>query len=334
MLKQVFFLTMNKIRKLLFLVSLLTIFATSYAYADNMKMSHLIMHDNMTNAMMNDEMMEHPLQQIKHGVLAHDVKCNMSFIVIFKFSDGSPACVKPSSASVLVMRGWASSEDSKMNHNMADMQSMMNHTVSNDTMKKDKGMTMNDMENKSMIKTMSGNNMNTPDNSSQMLQSTMDESKYPNAPILVGISDYINTTPAKLAQDIKGKVVVYDFWTFDCINCIHTLPHVVDLSNKYLGKDVLVIGIHSPETFFEKDRNNVQDAVNRYNIKYPVVLDNDFQTWNAFGNHYWPHVYIADAQGKIRYDHIGEGAYDEIDNTVADLLLEKENQEPKELTMG
>jgi thiol-disulfide isomerase/thioredoxin len=314
---------MNKIKKLLFLVSMLMIFATSYAYADN-----------MTNAMMNDNMMENPLQQVKHGVLAHDVKCNTGFVLIFKSIDGSPACVKPSSASILVMRGWASSEDSMMNHNMADMQSMMNHTMANDTMKKDNEMTMNDMENKSMTQTMSGNNMNTPDNSSQIPQSTVDESQYPSAPALVGITGYINTTPSKLADDMKGKIIVYDFWTFDCINCIHTLPHVVDLSNKYLGKGVLVIGIHSPETFFEQDLNNVQDAVNRYNIQYPVVLDNDFQTWNAFGNHYWPHVYIADAQGKIRYDHIGEGAYDEIDNTVASLLLEKENQEPREIAMG
>jgi hypothetical protein len=107
----------------------------------------------------------------------------------------------------------------------------------------------------------------------------------------------------------------------------------VDLSNKYLGK-ALVIGVHSPETIVEKDPANVRDAVHRYNIQYPVVLDSDFQTWNAFGNHYWPHVYIVDSHGKIRADYIGEGSYDEINKTVGDLILEQDKQNPKELVMG
>ncbi len=296
---------MKKIEKSLLIVSVLTLFTTSYVYADNMKMNDSMMHNNMTNVMMKDHMVEFPLKQIKHGVLAHDVKCKTSFTLILKSSDRSPACVKISSVNALVIRGWAMSEDSMMkimNQNMTSTQGMTNHTMANET--------------------------------PQMSQSAIDESQYPDAPALVGISDYINTTPAKLAQDIKGKVVVYDFWTFNCINCIHTLPHVVDLYNKYLSKHVLVIGIHSPETFVEKDPNNVRGAVQRYNIEYPVVIDSEFQTWNAFGNHYWPHIYIADAQGKLRYDHIGEGAYDEIDKTVASLLLEQENQKPKELVMG
>ena|SRR5438309_5161520 len=323
---------MKKIERLLLLVSMLTVFTTSYTYADNMKMNDSMMHNNMTNGMMKDQMMDYPLKQIKHGILAHDVKCKTGFMLILKSVDGSPACVKVSSAIVLVMRGWAMSEDSMMkimNQNMTSMQGMMNHAMANETITEDKVMIMHNMENKSMTKTMPGEKMKMPNESKQMPQSKMDESPYSNAPTLVGISDYINTTPAKLAQGIKGKVVVYDFWTFNCLNCIHTLPHVVDLNNKYMTKGVLVIGIHSPETAFEKDLNNVKDAVQKYNIKYPVVTDNEFQTWNAFGNHYWPHVYISDAQGKLRYDHIGEGAYDEIDNTVASLLLEQENQKPK-----
>jgi thiol-disulfide isomerase/thioredoxin len=327
---------MKKIVELLFLVSVLTVFTTSYAYADNMKMNDSMLRNNITNGIMNDQMMEHPLKQIKHGVLAHDVKCKTGFTVVLKSTDESPACVRTSSASVLVMRGWAMTEDSMMkimNQNMTSMQGMMTRTMTKKTMKED-GMVMNNMENKSMTKTMPGDNMKTPNDSNQTTQSSMDGSKYPNAPALVGISDYINTTPSKLAQDIKGKVVVYDFWTFNCINCIHTLPHVVDLNNKYLAKGVLVIGIHSPETVFEKDLNNVKDAVHKYNIQYPVVTDNEFQTWNAFGNHYWPHIYISDAQGKLRYDHIGEGAYGEIDNTIGGLLLEQEKQKPKELVMG
>ncbi|MDE1826626.1 MAG: redoxin domain-containing protein [Thaumarchaeota archaeon] len=319
---------MKKIEKLLLLVSTMTVFTTSYAYADNMKMNDSMMPGNMTNGMMNSQVMDSPLQQIKHGILAHDVKCNTGFTLILKLDDGSPACVKSSTVNILVMRGWAMSEDSTMktiNQNMTGMQDMANHTMTNETMKEDKEMAINNMENKSMTGAMPENNMKTPNDSQQMYQSSMGESKYPDAPALVGISDYINTTPEKLAQEMKGKIIVYDFWTFNCINCIHTLPHVVDLSNKYLGKDVLVIGIHSPETFFEKDPNNVKDAIHRYNIQYPVVIDNEFQTWNAFGNHYWPHVYISDSHGKIRYDHIGEGAYDEIDKTVADLLLEQDS---------
>jgi thiol-disulfide isomerase/thioredoxin len=327
---------MKKIEKSLLLVLVLTVFTTSYAYADNMTMNDSKMSHNMKNEMMIDHVMDYPLKQIKHGVLVHDVKCNTGFTLILKSIDGSPACVRNSSVNGLVMRGWAMSKDSMMkimNQNMTGMQHIMNQTLANGSMKDDRGMAMSKMKNKSMTETMPGDKKMSNE-SPQMSLSKVDESQYPNAPTLVGISDYINTTPAKLAQEMKGNVVVYDFWTFNCINCIHTLPHVVDLNNKYQGKGVLVIGIHSPETFFEKDPNNVKDAVQKYNIKYPVVIDSEFQTWNAFGNHYWPHIYVADAYGKIRYDHIGEGAYDEIDNTVASLLLEQENQKPKELAMG
>jgi thiol-disulfide isomerase/thioredoxin len=327
---------MKKIEKSLPFVLILIVSGTSYAYADNMKMNDSMMNSTMTNGIMKDQMMASPLNQIKHGVLVHDVKCKTGFALILKSSDRSPACVKYSSVNVLVMRGWAMNEGSIMkilNQNLASRQNMTNHAMANGTMNESKEMTANNMKDKSMVETMPGTKMKIPNDPSQTTQSSV-ESQYPNAPALIGISDYINTTPTKLAQEMKGKVVVYDFWTFNCINCIHTLPHVVDLSNKYIGKGVLVIGIHSPETFFEKDPNNVLDAVHRYNIQYPVVTDNEFQTWNAFGNHYWPHIYIADPQGKIRYDHIGEGAYDEVDNTVAKLLLEQENQEPKESVMG
>ena len=321
---------------LLFLASLLTVVTTSYAYGDDIKMNDSMMHNNMTNEMVNNTMIDSPLKQIKHGILPHDVKCNAGFILVLKSDDGSPACVKASSVNLLVMRGWAMREDSAMktmSQNMTNMHDdTMKRQMANETMKGDESM-MNNMENKSMSKTLE-NNMSALGNSHKMQQSSMDESKYPTAPKLVGISDYINTTPASLAQEMKGSIVVYDFWTFNCINCIHTLPHVVDLYNKYAEKGVLVVGVHSPETFFEKDPNNVLDAVHKYGIKYPVVTDNQFQTWNAFGNHYWPHIYIADAQGKIRYDHIGEGNYDEIDQTVENLLLEQEQQRPNEPTMS
>ncbi len=297
------------------------------------------------NAMMDNKKMagsnhvEPPLKQLRHGIPIHDIKCSNEFTLVLKSTNNSPACVKSSSVHALVARGWALSEEIMMKMMNQNMTNNIKNMMENDTMMKNETMMKdnmtalkNNMENKSMGKAMSKNKM--PNDSTMTPKSSIDESRYPDAPALVGITDYINTSPANLAQDMKGKVVVYDFWTFNCINCIHTLPHVVDLSNKYMGKGVLVIGIHSPETVFEKDPNNVKDAVHRYNIQYPVVTDNEFQTWNAFGNHYWPHVYVADAQGKIRYDHVGEGAYDEIDNTVASLLLEQEKQNSKELVMG
>jgi thiol-disulfide isomerase/thioredoxin len=152
---------------------------------------------------------------------------------------------------------------------------------------------------------------------------SIDESKFPKAPELVGITGYINTTPEELKQDMKGKVILYDFWTFNCINCIHTLPYVTALDAKYADKGLLIIGIHSPETVFEKDPNNVQNAVQKFGIKYPVVLDNNYNTWTAFGNIYWPRQYLVDTSGYIRYNHIGEGNYDEIEKEVQSLLAER-----------
>ena len=283
---------------------------SAYASIDDSHMKNNLMVGKIM--MKTNGMLSSPLKQFKHGTSISDIKCKEDFSLVLKTSDGSPSCVKISSVKTLVERGWAKSHTmtGMPNHDMTSNKDSMN---SNQTMKK------------TMMQNNSSNDMST---------SAIDESQYQSAPTLVGISDYINTTPAKLAQDMKGKVIVYDFWTFNCINCIHTLSHVVDLSNKYAGKGVLVIGIHSPETFFEKDINNLKEAVEKYGIKYPVVTDNNFQTWNAFGNRYWPHVYVADPQGKIRYDHIGEGGYDEIDMTVGNLLLEQENKQPKELVMG
>ncbi len=143
------------------------------------------------------------------------------------------------------------------------------------------------------------------------------------APDLVGIADYINTTPEQLAKDIEGKVVLYDIWTYSCINCIRTLPYVTAWNEKYADEGLLVIGIHSPEFEFEKDVKNVQMAVDKHGITYPVVLDNEKQTWKAFENRYWPRKYISDHEGYIRYDHIGEGAYQETEKVIQQLLEER-----------
>ena len=151
----------------------------------------------------------------------------------------------------------------------------------------------------------------------------IDESHNFKAPDLVGISGYINTTPEDLKNAMKNKVVLYDFWTYSCINCIRTLPYLTAWNEKYADKGLLIIGVHSPEFEFEKDINNVKNAVQKYGIKYPVVLDSDHQTWSAFGNQYWPREYITDYQGYIRHDHIGEGNYDETEKMIQQLLDER-----------
>src|SRR3990172_1420953 len=153
--------------------------------------------------------------------------------------------------------------------------------------------------------------------------STIDKSRFKKAPDLVGITGYINTSPEELNAAIKDKVVLYDIWTYSCINCIRTLPYINAWNVKYADKGLLIIGIHSPEFEFEKDINNVKTAVENYGIKHPVVLDNDMKTWKAFENRYWPRKYIADSEGYIRYDHIGEGGYAETEKIIQQLLEER-----------
>ena len=152
---------------------------------------------------------------------------------------------------------------------------------------------------------------------------TIDKTRFKKAPELVGIADYINSSPEELKKDMKDKVVLYDIWTYSCINCQRTLPYIIAWNDKYADKGLLIIGIHSPEFEFEKDINNVKTAVKQFGIKYPVVLDNDMKTWKAFENRYWPRKYIADSEGYIRYDHIGEGGYAETEKIIQDLLQER-----------
>ena len=152
----------------------------------------------------------------------------------------------------------------------------------------------------------------------------IDKSSFKKAPDLVGIADYLNTTPEELSKEIEGKVVLYDIWTYSCINCIRTLPFITAWDDKYADQGLLIIGIHSPEFEFEKDIENVQLAVSKYGIQYPVILDNDKETWEAFENRYWPRKYIADHEGYIRYDHIGEGGYKETEKVIQQLLEERQ----------
>jgi cytochrome c biogenesis protein CcdA/thiol-disulfide isomerase/thioredoxin len=140
-----------------------------------------------------------------------------------------------------------------------------------------------------------------------------------HAPELAGIAGWINSQPLTLAQ-LRGKVVLLDFWTYSCINCIRTLPHVTEWYNSYKNKGLEIIGIHSPEFAFEKNKAHVEDAVKRFHITYPVALDNDYKTWRAYNNHYWPAHYLINQDGIIVTTHFGEGGYGEMENAIRALL--------------
>jgi thiol-disulfide isomerase/thioredoxin len=140
-----------------------------------------------------------------------------------------------------------------------------------------------------------------------------------SAPNFAGISNWFNSAPLNIA-DLRGKVVLVDFWTYGCVNCVNTLPHVTELYAKYKDRGLVVVGIHTPEFPFERSASNVRAALKRHGITYPVAQDNDSQTWDAYHNQYWPAQYIVDKSGKIVYRHDGEGRYDEMDKTIARLL--------------
>jgi thiol-disulfide isomerase/thioredoxin len=143
------------------------------------------------------------------------------------------------------------------------------------------------------------------------------------APDLVGISDYLNTSSDELEEKMKDKVILYDIWTYSCIYFIFTLPFITSWDEKYADNGLLIIGIHSPEFEFEKDPQNVKIAIEKYDIRYPVVMDNNMETWKAFENNYWPRKYIADHEGNLRYDHIGEGDYQKTEKIIQQLLNER-----------
>lgn len=139
------------------------------------------------------------------------------------------------------------------------------------------------------------------------------------APELMGNSAWINSPPLTIAQ-LKGKVVLIDFWTYSCINCIRTFPYLKDWYAKYHDKGLEIIGVHTPEFLFEHDLNNVKNAVAANGIKYPVVLDNDFKTWQNFQNEFWPAHYLINKEGKVVYVHFGEGDYGITENNIRFLL--------------
>jgi len=141
-------------------------------------------------------------------------------------------------------------------------------------------------------------------------------------PSLDGAVAWLNSSPLK-TKDLRGKVVVVDFWTYSCINCLRSIPYVEAWYEKYKNDGLVVIGVHTPEFAFEKDKGNVTKAVQDLKITYPVAIDSDYAIWKAFNNQYWPAHYFIDAQGNIRYHHFGEGRYDESERVIQQLLKEK-----------
>jgi cytochrome c biogenesis protein CcdA/thiol-disulfide isomerase/thioredoxin len=142
---------------------------------------------------------------------------------------------------------------------------------------------------------------------------------YGEAPDIQGINAWINTTGLS-AADLRGKVVLVDFWTYSCINCLRTLPYLKSWDERYRSKGLVIVGVHSPEFAFEHDLGNVRAAVKRLGIHYPVALDNDFATWNAYRNQYWPADYLVDQSGHVRDIHFGEGDYDKTEHDIRLLL--------------
>jgi cytochrome c biogenesis protein CcdA/thiol-disulfide isomerase/thioredoxin len=140
-------------------------------------------------------------------------------------------------------------------------------------------------------------------------------------PSLAGAVAWLNS-PALSGESLKGKVVLVDFWTYDCINCQRTLPYVKDWAKKYEKDGLVVIGVHTPEYGFERIIDNVKDQVKKLGITYPVAIDNNYVIWRNFDNQYWPAHYLIDAKGQVRYTHFGEGAYDAQEQMIQQLLQE------------
>jgi thiol-disulfide isomerase/thioredoxin len=140
-------------------------------------------------------------------------------------------------------------------------------------------------------------------------------------PPLDGATQWLNSGPLT-REGLRGKVVLIDFWTYSCINCIRALPYVESWYEKYRDQGLVVIGVHAPEFAFEKDVTNVQRAIRDFGLKYPVAVDNDYALWRAFSNEFWPAHYFVDAQGNIRHTHFGEGEYDASERVIQQLLAE------------
>jgi cytochrome c biogenesis protein CcdA/thiol-disulfide isomerase/thioredoxin len=175
---------------------------------------------------------------------------------------------------------------------------------------------------KGQLKKLNGDNGNAMPSSSQIIGGA--SSGLPvlgKAAEFSGITGWLNSNALTL-ESLKGKVVLVDFWTYSCINCIRTLPHVTSWYDTYKDQGFVVVGVHSPEFAFEKETKNVAAAIKDHAIHYPVAQDNDFATWKAYDNQFWPAEYLIDAQGRVRETHFGEGNYDETEANIRSLLKE------------
>ena len=161
------------------------------------------------------------------------------------------------------------------------------------------------------------------------------EQFYPQYTDIVNPSGFVNTDGITIEELIGKKVVLVDFWTYSCINCQRTMPYITSWYDKYRDEGLEIISIHTPEFAFEKKIENVIDAAERFGIEYPIVLDNDYSTWAAYKNRYWPRKYLIDIDGFVVYDHIGEGAYEQTENKIQELLEERSERlgERKEFTL-
>lgn len=139
------------------------------------------------------------------------------------------------------------------------------------------------------------------------------------APEFEGIETWLNSKPLTM-QGLKGKVVLVDFWTYSCVNCVRTLPHITRWDRDYRDKGLVIVGVHAPEFDFEKNVENVKQAIQRRQIAYPVAMDNHLATWDAYHNRYWPAHYLINPQGQVVYTHFGEGDYEETENNIRYLL--------------
>lgn len=177
------------------------------------------------------------------------------------------------------------------------------------------------------INTTGNSTSSAPNTSANHLQKAQAEKggKYPRAKELRESGGFINTDKISIGELIGKKVILLDFWTYSCINCQRTIPYLNSWYDKYHDKGLEIIGVHTPEFQFEHDYNNVKSAVEKFKIKYPVVLDNDYGTWSAYDNQYWPREYLIDIDGYIVHDHIGEGNYDETEKRIQDVLQERMN---------
>lgn len=154
----------------------------------------------------------------------------------------------------------------------------------------------------------------------------MKEKMFEQAKEITTPDGFINTEPFSLADYIGEKVILIDFWTYSCINCQRTTPFLNAWWEKYEDDGLLMVGIHTPEFEFEKDYDNVAAAVEEFGIEFPIVLDNDYSTWRAYQNRYWPRKYLIDIDGFIVYDHIGEGAYEKTEKKIQELLSERRDR--------